>query len=118
MGAPYYFGTFFVNFVPTGFSIPKTGNMRPIKAHVGLLFLLLTAPLATAQDIQWMSWEEAVNRSQSDRDPKKLFVDVYTDWCGWCKKMDKDTFQNPEVAKYMQANFYMVKLDGEGKEPI
>ena len=92
--------------------------MRPIKAHVGMLFLLLTAPLATAQDIQWMSWEEAVNRSQSDRDPKKLFVDVYTDWCGWCKKMDKDTFQNPEVAKYMQANFYMVKLDGEGKEPI
>ena len=33
--------------------------------------------------------------------PRKYFIDVYTDWCGWCKKMDKDTFQNPEVAAYM-----------------
>jgi len=80
---------------------------------------MLSIPFrAQAQDIQWMSWEEAVSLSQSDKNPKKLFVDVYTDWCGWCKKMDKETFQNPEVSKYMQENFYMVKLDGEGKEPI
>lgn len=47
-----------------------------------------------------------------------MFIDVYTDWCGWCKKMDKDTFQNAEVAAYMTENFYMVKLDAEQKEPI
>jgi thioredoxin-related protein len=65
-----------------------------------------------------MTWEEAVRRAASDPQPKKLFIDVYTDWCGWCKKMDADTFQNPEVASYMQDNFYMVKLDAEQTEPI
>ncbi|WP_394350960.1 thioredoxin family protein [Poritiphilus flavus] len=71
-----------------------------------------------AQEVQWLSLEEAAALAQNDKNPKKVFIDVYTDWCGWCKKMDKDTFQNPEVAKYMNSNFYMVKLDGEGKDPI
>lgn len=65
-----------------------------------------------------MSWEEAVERVSSDKKPKKIFIDVYTDWCGWCKKMDKETFQNPEVATYMNENFYMVKFDAEQKDPV
>ena len=71
-----------------------------------------------AQEVKWLSWEEAVKLAETDKNPKKIFIDVYTDWCGWCKKMDKDTFQDATVAAYMQKNFYMVKLDGEGKEPI
>ncbi len=82
------------------------------------LLIGLNSQTVVAQDIQWLSWNEAVELAQSDATPKKIFIDVYTDWCGWCKKMDKDTFQNPEVALYMNQNFYMVKLDGEGKEPI
>jgi thioredoxin-related protein len=65
-----------------------------------------------------MSWEEAVQRASTEAQPKKIFIDVYTDWCGWCKKMDKDTFQDAEVAAYMKENFYMVKLDAEQQEPI
>ncbi|WP_420909560.1 thioredoxin family protein [Eudoraea chungangensis] len=86
----------------------------------GILFLftVLITTATKAQEVQWLSWEEATQLAQSDAAPKKIFIDVYTDWCGWCKKMDKDTFQNEEVATYMTANFYMVKLDGEGKEPI
>ena len=92
--------------------------MRQKSIIIPLFLMLFMGPWIQAQEIQWLSWEEAVQRSVSDENPKKLFVDVYTDWCGWCKKMDKDTFQNPEVAKYMQENFYMVKLNAEGKEPI
>lgn len=89
------------------------------KIHfLGLLLFFLVGTSMQAQEVDWLSWDEAVAKAQSDSNPKKVFIDVYTDWCGWCKRMDADTFQNPEVAAYMNANFYMVKLDGEQKEPI
>ena len=81
------------------------------------IFLIYSISLS-AQEVTWLTWNEAYELSKNEENPKKIFVDVYTDWCGWCKKMDKDTFQNPEVAAYMEDNFYMVKLDAEGKEPI
>ena len=85
---------------------------------IAILMLLLFPTTISAQKVEWMSWEEALALSESDAQPKKIFVDVYTDWCGWCKKMDKDTFQNEAVAAYMKENFYMVKMDAEGKDPI
>lgn len=92
--------------------------MRTIFTQISLLFIVFIGFNAQAQDINWISWEEAVELSKTDAQPKKIFVDVYTDWCGWCKKMDENTFQNPEVSKYMQDNFYMVKMDAESKDPI
>lgn len=81
--------------------------------------LLLILPLfVTAQEINWISFEEAVAETQKPGNTKKVFIDVYTDWCGWCKKMDKETFQNPKVAQYMKDNFLMVKFNAEGKDPI
>ncbi|WP_343485739.1 DUF255 domain-containing protein [Allomuricauda sp. d1] len=80
--------------------------------------LLLFSSFSFGQEINWLTWDEAVAMTQNEGNTKKVFVDVYTDWCGWCKKMDKDTFQNPEVAAYMQENYHMVKMDAEGKEPI
>ena len=82
------------------------------------LFIGLIAYSTNAQQVNWISWNEATELTETDTIPKKVFVDVYTDWCGWCKKMDKDTFQNEEVAAYMKENFYMVKLNGEDKKPI
>ena len=88
-----------------------------------IYLLLLIGSLQTVfsqenNSIHWLSFEQAVELQAQESNSKKIFIDVYTDWCGWCKKMDKNTFQNPEVAAYMKEHFYMVKLDGEGKEPI
>ena len=63
--------------------------------------------------INWLSLEEAYAANQ--KEPRKIFVDVYTDWCGWCKKMDRETFANPEVAEYVNENYYAVKLDAESE---
>ncbi|MBD0779128.1 thioredoxin family protein [Maribacter sp. ANRC-HE7] len=93
-------------------------RMTPLYKFTLFLCLGLFSLLGNAQDVEWMSWDQAVERAQTDKNPKKIFIDVYTDWCGWCKKMDKDTFQHPDVAAYMADNFYMVKMDGEGKDPI
>lgn len=91
----------------------------PKSLHTGIVVLVMLVSFSlSAQEVTWLSWSEAEVLATTDKNPKKIFVDIYTDWCGWCKKMDKDTFQNAEVATYMEANFYMVKLDGEGKEVI
>jgi thioredoxin-related protein len=73
-------------------------------------------PAKKAEAIQWLTFEEAVAKQKVE--PKKIFIDVYTDWCGWCKKMDKATFSDPEVAKLVNKHFYAVKLNAEGKKPI
>lgn len=67
----------------------------------------------TEAAINWMSWEEAMTASAEQ--PKKIFIDVYTDWCGWCKRMDANTFTDEAVIDYMNENFYAVKFDAEGK---
>ncbi len=82
------------------------------------LFLLITSFNPPAVKVNWLTWDEAIEKSKSDANPKKIFVDVYTDWCGWCKRMDAVTFNNPEVQTYMEANFYMVKLNAEQREDI
>ena len=68
------------------------------------------------ETITWYSWEEGIELAQ--KDSKKLFVDVYTDWCGWCKRMDATTFTDPAVIKYMNENYYAVKFNAEQKEDI
>ncbi len=69
-----------------------------------------------AEKINWMSWEEAYEANK--KTPKKIFVDIYTDWCGWCKKMDKSTFVDPAIVKVMNEDFYAVKFDAEQKGDI
>jgi len=65
---------------------------------------------------KWYTWEEAVELNKTK--PKKIVVDVFTNWCGWCKKMDKGAFSDPAVAQYIAANFYPVKLNAEQREEI
>lgn len=68
------------------------------------------------EGVKWMSFEEA--EKQFKANPKPILVDIYTDWCGWCKKMDKVTYANPEVIKFINANYYPVKFDAESNAKI
>lgn len=95
---------------------------------VGLLslaFTLRSAPPAPEQPVvattslaapKWMTWEEAV--AAQEQNPKHLLVDLYTDWCGWCKRMDETSWSDPEVSAYLEEHFYAVKFDAESKAPI
>jgi thioredoxin-related protein len=69
-----------------------------------------------ADGIHWLTIEEAFAKRQ--KDPRKIMIDLYTDWCGWCKVMDRETFKNKAVVDYVNAKYYAVKLNAEQKEAI
>ncbi|MCH2034883.1 MAG: DUF255 domain-containing protein [Tenacibaculum sp.] len=71
---------------------------------------------ANAQEVNWVSFEEALELNK--KNPKPIMVDLYTDWCGWCKRMDATTYKNEVIVKYINDNYYAVKMDGEGKDDI
>lgn len=81
-----------------------------------ILILALFSLSLTAQEINWMTFEEAITAQKTT--PKKIFVDAYTVWCGPCKLLDKNTFQNKDVADYINKNYYAVKFNAEGNKTI
>ena len=101
-------------------SINKGDYMKTLKIFV-LLAFFTTAINVKAQDdadkeINWITFEEAIALNKEN--PKPIFIDLYTDWCGWGKKMDQSTFKEKDVAAYMNENFYNVKFDAEQKEDV
>lgn len=72
-------------------------------------------PPAEANEIHWITSMDEL-QAKMQKEPKKVYIDVYTGWCGWCKKMDASTFSNPSLIKYMNRNFYAVKFDAERKD--
>ena len=57
------------------------------------------------------SWANIL--SLASKEKKLIFVDAYTDWCSWCKVMDRETFSDSSVAKLMNENFVPVKYEME-----
>ena len=84
-----------------------------------ILFTIILITLfstANAQKINWMTMDEALAAQKVT--PKKIFMDVYTKWCGPCKLLDKNTFSNNDVIAYINENYYAVKFNAEGTESI
>ena len=84
--------------------------------NIFLLVILLSTATISAQKINWVTMDEALAAQKET--PKKIMMDVYTSWCGPCKLLDKNTFSNPDVIKYINENYYAVKFNAEGTESI
>ncbi len=84
-----------------------------------IAFSLIFGSFSFAQPkslVNWLSLDEA--QKLHAQNPKILLIDMYTDWCGWCKVLDTTTFADPAIAHYINTNFYPVKFNAEGKDTI
>ena len=81
-----------------------------------LLLLAATLMLGTAgAQVNWHTIDDA---AQAKIGTRIYFVDFYTSWCGWCKKMDRDTYADPIVVKILNKYYYPVKFDAEGSKKV
>ena len=89
-----------------------------MKKSVSILFFLLLGVSVFSQEekIKWYSIEEAEKLIKNN--PRPIFIDTYTDWCVWCKRLDENTYSNPVIAGILNKKFYSVKFNAEDKSSI
>ncbi len=64
-----------------------------------------------ARAIAWRDFDSGLKEAKAKK--KRVVVDVYTDWCGWCKRMERDTYSHPDVRKYVGKAFVAIRLNAE-----
>ncbi|MDO4763717.1 MAG: thioredoxin family protein [Flavobacteriaceae bacterium] len=80
-----------------------------------LMFSFFSSVMAFSQ-VKWMTMNQALEAQK--KSPKKILIHFYAQWCSMCKKMENHTYTNPEIAKYINDNYYAVKFDAEGGEKV
>jgi thioredoxin-related protein len=66
--------------------------------------------------VKWLTFKEAMELNK--KQPKPFLIDIYTDWCGWCKQMMRTTYSEPTLSMYINTWFYPVKFNAEGHDTI
>jgi len=93
---------------------------------IARILLLLALPLSmaaissaragSAPEAGWRGWNRGLSEAAATGRP--ILVDVYTNWCGWCKRMDADVYARDDVREYLSRHFVTVRLNAEGLDEV
>ena len=70
---------------------------------------------ARPEPFPWRTWNTGMKEAGSSG--RIVLVDVYTDWCGWCKRLDADVYSRSEVRRYLAQHFVTIRLNAESGAP-
>ncbi len=87
-----------------------------LKYFLMTCLLAMLSEVRAQTEIHWVDFTEAVQQAKLEN--KKIMIDIYTQWCGWCRVMDQKTFHHEDVVNYVNDRFIAVKFDAEFTEDI
>lgn len=90
------------------------GLFLVVATIVSALPLLSNDGKTKNEQVTWLTFEKGLAASKKEK--KMLVVDFYTDWCGWCKVMDKETYGHENVVKFAKEKLVLVKVNAESNE--
>ncbi len=67
-------------------------------------------------EINWLPYDVGLEKAKKEK--KHILVDFYTNWCYYCKKMDKEVFVRPEIVKMLNENFVAIKVNAESRKEL
>ncbi|MFN8579099.1 MAG: thioredoxin fold domain-containing protein [Candidatus Sericytochromatia bacterium] len=68
------------------------------------------------EKVKWYSYTEGIKKAKAEKKP--ILVDFYTDWCGYCKKMDAETYSHEKVYNYLNTKFIPIKVNAESQKKV
>ena len=85
--------------------------MRNSIAVLSVVLFLFVSTITFSQDVKWLNWEEGY--AKAEKENKIILLDAYTEWCGWCKVMDRETYTEKGVQKKIEDKYIPIKLNPE-----
>lgn len=80
------------------------------------ILITITGLAGDKIELKWKNFDVGISEAKQTK--KKILLDVYADWCKWCKKLDAEVYAEPKVAAYLNKHYILIKVNGESNNKL